>query len=142
MSDLGLPAAEEAAAPRVGLVRLLLGLVGLAAAVAALWSVLAWGVSMLGSSSGPTGTDCAGEPVESLESLFGVQLPDGTTVRECRYLDAQDWQLTASFLIPATSINLPPEWDATGADAEGIHRSAELEVEGDSATLALTMFSE
>jgi hypothetical protein len=142
MSDLGLPDAVETTRPRVSLVWLLAGLIGLGVAVAAVWIVLAFGVGTLNDpAAGRSATDCSAESTETLEELFGVELPEGTAVEQCSYQEFQDWHLTATFSIPGDEIELSPLWSDGGPDSDGVYRSAEQSREGDSTTLVLTMFT-
>jgi hypothetical protein len=140
MSELGLPDAEDATPSRVGIIRVVGGLVLVGIAIAAVWIFVAWGVSRLG---GPVagGEACEDSSLETLEGLFGVDLPEDTAVVECGYRDSEDWQISATFAIPGEEFALPPIWAESTPDAEGVSRIAEYEAEGGSTTLTLTMYS-
>lgn len=71
MTALGLPEAEETTSPRIGVLRVLVGLLVVAVSTAAVWIVIAWGISTLGSDA-PT--------IEEVEAYTQVELPDGASV--------------------------------------------------------------
>lgn len=71
MSALGLPEAQETSEPRVGVLRVLTGLLVVAVAVSAVWIVIAWGISTFGRS---------GLSLEEVEAYSLVDLPDDARV--------------------------------------------------------------
>lgn len=51
--------------------------------------------------SGRLGQTCTDVPLEQIEAVARIDLPDGTRVLDSRYVEWQDWQLQATVELPA-----------------------------------------
>lgn len=143
MSELGLPDEENASDPQVRAWWVIVGLVGVGVGFAAIWSLLAWGISNLNSDdvSSRSGADCTDLGVSGLEELFVVDLPEQATVLECDFDEAQDWYISATFSTGGADVRLDETWSAEGPDDDGVFRDATTGSDGGTTTLTLTMFT-
>ena len=78
---------------------------------------------------------CTGIPLEQIEEISGLTLPEGTEVLESSYIAFQDWILTATLLLPEGAEDPLAasglEWSSGTGDEEGVFRSADSrEVDG------------
>lgn len=111
-------------------------------------------VALVGGCSGDTGSTettascdrsgCTEIPLDRIEDISGLDLPEGTEVVESTYDSFQDWHLGATLRLPegAEDPVAASEDDWTGvADEDGVHRSVETSTQDGRTTLVIEVFT-
>ncbi|TGO04214.1 hypothetical protein SERN_2805 [Serinibacter arcticus] len=87
---------------------------------------------------------CTDIPLETIEDVSGLDLPEGTEVVESTYDSFQDWHLGATLLLPEGAEDpvaaSEDDWDGV-ADDEGVHRTVEATTQDGRTTLVIEVFT-
>lgn len=130
---------------RVG-VRATVGARALAAAALAL-GLLAGCSGDAGSTETTASCDrggCTDIPLEEIEEISGLDLPEGTEVVESTYDSFQDWHLGATLLLPEGADDpvaaSEDDWEGV-ADDEGVYRTVATSTQDGRITLVIEVFT-
>lgn len=87
---------------------------------------------------------CTDIPLDQIEEISGLDLPEGTEVVESTYDSFQDWHLGATLLLPEGAEDpvavTEDHWDGV-ADDEGVHRTVETSTRDGRILLVIEVFT-
>ncbi|GMA30462.1 hypothetical protein [Litorihabitans aurantiacus] len=87
---------------------------------------------------------CTDLPLEQIEDISGLDLPEGTEVVDSRYTSFQDWHLEATLGLPEgaedPTVASGDDW-AGVPDDDGVHRSVTTRTEDGRLVLEIQVFT-